>query len=139
VDCPCCGWKGYAFPTLDCGTFLVYGVECPRCQGQERHRLLHVYRTSRRLEIFETRGWILHFAPEKQMSAILDRNPRARRVLTDSALSALANFRGDRVQSDIHHLPFADDPMDAVFCPRVLEYVRDDQAASWESLGSFLR
>ncbi len=126
VECPCCGWRGYDFRTIDCGSFTVPSVECPQCRSQERQRMLHLYFHRQAPEFFEQEGRVLHFAPEPHVRALIDRNPRLKTLSCDYALSAIDRVAGDRFQTDMQHLALADDSVDAIFCLHVLEHVPDD-------------
>jgi len=127
VACPCCGWRGYEFRTIDCGTFTVPGAECPHCRGHERHRMLHIYLT-RHCPVFRhITGAALHFAPEEHVSAILRDRPGLRAIHTDYAIEMIRHHRGTAFQSDMQHLALADDSVSVIFCLHVLEHVPDDR------------
>lgn len=133
VQCPCCGWRGAGFRALDCGQFLVPEVECPQCHAHERHRMLHLFLTRRPPPFMGASGRVLHFAPEPSVRRFIDANPALRCIATDYAKGIYAGILHGvprpAVVSDIHHLPFAENAIDGLFCLHVLEHVADDREA----------
>lgn len=127
VECPICGWTGFDFAMLDCGSFAVPHVECPQCQSHERHRLLHLYLTREQPAYFERPGLVLHFAPEPHVRDLLDRNPNLKRLSTDYAWYMVERYPDRAFQSDMQAMPVADDSLDSLFCLHVLEHVPDDK------------
>lgn len=131
VECPCCGWRGWKFEYLNCGTFFVSNVACPQCHGHERHRMMHLFLTRRPPAFMSTQEpgvhRVLHFAPERQVEAFIKQNPRLTYVACDYDMRQYALRPG--FGTDIHALPIPDNTMDGLFCIHVLEHVRDDRAA----------
>jgi len=127
VECPCCGWTGYDFLMLDCGTFLVPCVICPQCGGHERHRLLHLYLQRCEPGFFNRSGTVLHFAPEPHVRRLVDVGNRLRCFSTDYAWHAIKDHPGHAFQADMQRLPIRDASFDIVFCLHVLEHVPDDR------------
>lgn len=133
VECPCCGWRGRAFLSLDCGRFTVPQVACPHCHAHERHRFLHLYLDRRPPEFLRESDTILHFAPEPDLRRRIDAAGGARCISTDYAKGVyseiLRRVPGPSFVSDIHHLPLAERCVDGLFCLHVLEHVADDREA----------
>ncbi len=129
VECPVCGWRGHDFLMLDCGEFVVSHVICPRCQGQERHRLMHLYLTRRDPDFARRQGPALHFAPEPHIRSMVDSNAGLRCFSTDWLIGAISAHAQTAFQSDIQRLAARDDAFEAVFCLHVLEHIPDDRQA----------
>ena len=127
AECPICGWTGYDFFTLDCGTFHVSHVACPRCGSHERHRLLHLYLTRDESRFLDASGLALHFAPEQQVRQLIDCNPKLKCISTDYAWHMVAAQNGPAFQSDMQCLPVQDGVIDVLFCLHVLEHVPNDR------------
>jgi len=127
VECPCCGWTGHDFLVLDCGTFTVPHVECPHCEGHERHRILTLYITREHRDFLTMSGRVLHFAPERHVRGLIQRNRELRCVSTDYAMYMVQRFPGPAFQSDMQCLGVANDAFDLLFCLHVLEHVPDDR------------
>lgn len=127
VTCPCCGWQGHAFRTIDCGTFVVHQAECPNCMAHERHRMLDLYLKRKDTDFFQREGRVLHFAPEAQVRTLITRNPRLSYLTTDYALHMVQRFPEPGMQTDMQCLGLADNTLDAIFCLHVLEHVPDDR------------
>ena len=131
VACPCCGWRGSKFFSLDCGWFIVPQVACPACNAHERHRMLHLFFT-RRPPAFLTQdrpGRILHFAPEQQVRSFTEQNPNLTTLCTDYARFMVARMPRPGFVADIHRLPLRDHVIDGLYCMHVLEHVADDRHA----------
>lgn len=127
VFCPCCGWEGWRFRTIDCGTFTVPNAECPQCQCHERHRMLHLYLERRPPKFMKDGGAVLHFAPERYLYPWMDRVKGLRAIGTDYDVNAVRVCgRPPRFASDMMFLALRDNSIDGVFCVHVLEHVPDD-------------
>jgi len=127
--CPCCGWRGYDFWPIDCGTFLVYRVECPRCRGSERHRMLSLY-ADRVDDTFRTaRGIVLHCGPERQVRKVLIANAGLLIVSADYEREPIEPVSAPVLLNDLQQTAFADNSLDLVFCLHVLEHIPDDRRA----------
>jgi len=127
VACPCCGWEGYDFLTIDCGTFTVPHAECPHCKAHERHRMLHLYLNRCDRAFFSVDGRVLHFAPEAHVRSLLLTNPHLRVISADYALYMTQRFPGPALQTDMQHLALGDATCELIFCLHVLEHVPDDR------------
>jgi len=133
VECPCCGWRGAAFLSLDCGRFIVPQVACPQCLAHERHRFMRLFLVRRPPEFLLRPAVLLHFAPEPDLRREIDARGLARCISTDYAHGiyqhSLRGVPGPAFVSDIHHLPLAAEAIDGLFCLHVLEHVADDREA----------
>jgi len=133
VACPCCGWQGFAFLSLDCGRFTVPEVACPNCLAHERHRFMQLFLQRRPPEFLLKPATIVHFAPEAELRRLIDERGLARCISTDYAHGIyqhiLKRVPGPAFVSDIHHLPLAEECIDGLFCLHVLEHVADDREA----------
>lgn len=133
VLCPCCGWRGRDFLSLDCGRFIVPQVACQHCNAHERHRFLYLFLERRPPAFLQEPGMVLHFAPEPDLRRRIDEMVGPRCLSTDYAQDEYAEILrrvpGPSFVSDIHHLPLAAGSIDGLFCLHVLEHVADDRAA----------
>ena len=122
VECNICHWTGENFLDFDCGYGRIYPKAV--CLSHPRHRsmilyLAEVLPTDRRLRL-------LHFAPEKVLSAFL------RTYGNINYLSADIDPKRALVAEDITRLSFADRSFDAILCMHVLEHIGDDRKAMRE-------
>jgi len=103
----------------DAGNF-----ECPRCgcHDRERHLLLYLQASG----LWEAmRGMdILHFAPERRLSPLIQAQGPSRYVKCDLYPSA-----PDMVQVDMLRMPFEEATFDLLIANHVLEHVDDDVRA----------
>lgn len=96
---------------------------CASCGSRERHRLLWLWAIQGGHNRLAGKR-ILHFAPEKALSAALRDNPGY-----ETADLRQANVSH---QVDITRLPLADTTYDVVIANHVLEHIDDDRAAMRE-------
>jgi len=130
VECPCCGWTGYDFYSMDGVFFYLPRVHCPACRGCERHRMLHLYLARRDREFFSRIDRVLHVAPEREgnLRALLEQAGHARVFAADGRFSVVAG-QTRAFQCDARHIPVQSNTFDTLFCLHVLEHIRDDCAA----------
>ena len=126
VECPCCGWTGWDFNALELVYFWKPSVFCPRCDSQERQRMLAVYFNKQDPTIRETTGHALHFAPGAFIKKLLLENPNLHYWSTDFDPEQIAARcpPGTGFVADVQQLSIRDDALDLVFCIHVLEHVR---------------
>ncbi len=123
------GWK--AAPPLMKALEIVGSdldhFTCPVCLSHDRERHLWLYLQASKL-LGEMRGsHILHFAPERHLSAkIILQNP------TNHIKADLYPTAPDIQKVDLLAIPFADASFDFVIANHVLEHVADDQKALTE-------
>lgn len=95
---------------------------CPVCKSFDRERWLY-YLLENELNISKMKGKILHFAPEKNISYLIKRNPDI-----DYYTGDIAKGKAKHI-TDITDIQYANASMDYVICNHVLEHIPDvDQA-----------
>lgn len=98
--------------------------ECPRCGSHDRERHLFLYLQSSGL-LEEARGAaILHFAPEKHLTKLIQQTQPAQYVKADLFPGA-----PDVQRVDMLDMQFADNGFDLVIANHVLEHVSDADRA----------
>ena len=114
--CNICGYEG---PFGPAGKGTRHDAKCPRCKSAERYRLFKLW-LDRRTDALQGKD-ILHFAPEKSMTALV-------KPLAGSYRTAdITPGRADLVLNiEAIDLPAAS--LDAVICFHVLEHVDDAKA-----------
>ena len=130
VTCPCCGWQGNGFYSIDCGRFIVPRASCPFCRSEERHRFMNLYlRKAFDGEVSPANSVVLHFAPEWHVYNPCGGEENPRYFGADYGLKILRDPSFPCVQLDIQNLPMPDNSVDIVFCLHVLEHIPDDHRA----------
>jgi SAM-dependent methyltransferase len=114
--CNVCGYQGLFGPA---GGGLRMDAKCPRCNSAERHRLFKLWLDGNRERLKAAE--VLHFAPEKGLSALI--RPLARSYRTADILPG----RADLVL-DIERIGLPDASVDVIVCSHVLEHVDDAKA-----------
>jgi hypothetical protein len=115
--CPVCGYRGI-FDLTTYGTPPRWDSECPRCQSNERRRLIALAFASLPID----RGAkILHFAPEKPLA------DRLRPSYPQYRTAQLQPGRAD-LTLNIEDIALESDSIDVVLCSHVLEHVDDAKA-----------
>lgn len=112
--CPICGYEGPFQPFK-----ARAGVQCPRCESLERHRLLKLMFD--RLDVLPKDCRLLHFAPEMAVTKFV--RPLCREYVTADLMA-----KGVDLALDIENIDLEDCRFDALICSHVLEHV-DDAAA----------
>lgn len=118
--CPLCGYKGIM---IDVGHPPRWDARCASCGSRERHRLLWLWATRGNLNRLEGKH-ILHFAPEKAISRMLEHNPLYE--------TADLRQRGVDHHVDITRLPMKSTTYEVVIVNHVLEHIDDDRRAMRE-------
>lgn len=126
VECPCCGWRGYAFRTFDLGRLRLPNMECPACHSHDRHRMLHAVLSTRQL-LAVPNASVMHFAAETQVTRFLDSMQNPRIIAIDINPNHLDNAIGMKLVTDIMRMPMPDNTMDIAICLHVLEHVTNDR------------
>ena len=109
---------------LDCVGSDVNNFECPRCGCHDRERHLFLY--LKKLELFNkfTDASILHFAPEHNLSRLIEDKKPIKYIRGD-----LYPKTSDIEKIDILSILYPDEYFDFVIANHVLEHVSDDLAA----------
>ena len=129
-SCPCCGWEGYDFYWLDCGSFIVPHEHCPNCGAQERHRLMEILTKSKVIDDMKsTPRTVLHFAPESHIYKHFINNKSITYIGVDYCFDTVKAFPFPGTQLDIQALPFSENSIDLIFCLHVLEHIPNDHLA----------
>lgn len=116
--CSVCGYEG-PFGPGPCGRRP--DVKCPRCRSGERHRLLKLW-LDQSPDVLSDAD-VLHFAPEKSMTALLKNISKSYRT------ADIEPGRAD-LTLNIESLALPDATFDCVVCSHVLEHVDDQKALS---------
>jgi SAM-dependent methyltransferase len=124
--CPCCGWEGRRFGPYFAGGYTSLDIACPECGSHPRQRgQLYYYRD--KLKLFEKRGKLLYFAPERSILPYLTKAPDLEIEIND-----YGNNRNCDHCYDIMNIDAADGTFDYIICHRVIEHVADDRKAMRE-------
>tara|TARA_R110002049_G_scaffold3795_5_gene27660 strand:- start:138614 stop:139393 length:780 start_codon:yes stop_codon:yes gene_type:complete len=120
--------------------FAPYGVsprnnaKCYTCGSLERDRLLWNY-FHEKVPFFKnnTKGRVLHFAPEKVFYQLLDANKHIEYVPCDLIPERFKFVKNTPItKADITNIPFEDNTFDFIICNHVLEHIPDDSLAMAE-------
>lgn len=98
---------------------------CPCCGSGDRERWLY-YVLKNKLNMFETSGRVLHFAPEKEVSNVLKEN-----VEIDYYTCDIVPGRAMHV-ADITDIQFKENSFDYVICNHVMEHIVNEKKAVFE-------
>ena len=123
VYCPVCDRRYRKFRSAGRGIYRRANAVCYTCKARERDRFIHKFFAQRGEELQSDPMLLLHIAPEKSVSAILDNAIRATRVTADLVRRDVA------IRLDIQSLPFPNAQFDAVYCSHVLQDVPNDKTA----------
>lgn len=127
--CPCCGWRGFWFRSMDIGLFRLPDMQCPACRSHDRQRMLSLLFAREPDLLRGMPGPTLHYAPEPHVRQFLMPPPEGRVVSIDIDTRRVAFAPFPKVAMDAHHLPFAADSVAHAVCIHVLEHVADDRRA----------
>ena len=121
--CPCCnGHFRKFFPYAG-----KSNSQCPRCDSEERHRLLWLYLKNRTdLLFYNNKIKLLHIGPEYCIQKLLLELPNVDYVSVDLNASLAM------IKADITNIPFKNDSFDVIICLHVLEHIVEDQKAMKE-------
>ena len=98
---------------------------CPICGGNDRERWLE-YVLNNKIDLFNKKGTVLHFAPEKRIEKNFRSNKNMVYITAD-----IETGRADRVE-DITHINFPDKYFDYIICNHVLGHIKDEKQAFME-------
>ena len=130
VTCPCCGWEGYSFRTLDIGHWLLPQIECPNCLAHDRHRMLELFFSRRPPDFLKQAGVrVLHFAPEPHVLRYFQEGTGPWLLAGDLDPRAMIHARGPRLACDMQQIPLRESAVDGILCIHVLEHIPDDRQA----------
>lgn len=96
-------------------------VVCPVCGSTDRNRFVD-FCIRKYTSIYNDRCYVLHFAPEYELSKKIRRNTKCSYISGD-----ILKGRADRIV-DIENIYFEDNSFDYVICNYVLQYVDDKKA-----------
>lgn len=102
----------------------VNNFSCPRCYCHDRERHLFLYIKKLNLTKNMSNAKILHFAPEKSLSQIINESKPLLYIKAD-----LYPTSQDIQKVDLLSTPFEDNTFDFVIANHVLEHVPDDSIA----------
>lgn len=132
VECPICSAQFKYFAPF--GVVERKNARCYKCDSLERHRLLWKYFTEK-VDFFkgETKGKVLHFAPEKVFYEFIDKFENIEYVPCD-LFPEQYQFIGksETKKVDITDIPFENNYFDFIICNHVLEHIPDDNLAMSE-------
>lgn len=97
-------------------------VICPNCRSMDRERWCY-YVMQKYTDIFQKTSTILHFAPERRIADILQKNEKADYYKCDLYKA------GDIHKCDITDIQFRDHFFDYIIVNHVLEHVKNEAAA----------
>lgn len=105
---------------------------CPSCFSLERHRLLYLY-LKNETKIFTGKYAVLHFAPEKCLHDVLQKNKKLNYQTADLMTNyiKMIGVKPKNVMS-VCDIGFPDNTFDFIICNHVLVEVPDDHKALTE-------
>jgi SAM-dependent methyltransferase len=115
-ECALCGHVGMFAPA---GTPPRLDCRCPSCDCRERHRLFKLWID--REKRFTQDQTVLHFAPERHLSAVL-------RPLVGQYITSDRTRNNVDTKLDIEELDVPDDALDVIIAHQILEHVDHHRA-----------
>jgi SAM-dependent methyltransferase len=128
IKCPYCNWSGWKF--LPAGAAHTPNRLCPRCGSLERYRMLLLY--LQMYNVFDGPLHILDMAPNGCFTNYVQKIDHITYISSDLTSPTAM------VWSDITRMAMADNSLDLIVCPHILEHVPDDGSA-FSELGRILR
>lgn len=105
----------------------VDSFSCPWCRSHDRERHLYLFMKVAGLFSFITGKRVLHFAPERHLSKLIEESNPEEYIRCD-----LFPWADNILQADLLALPFPDSSFDLLIANHVLEHVEDDGRAMAE-------
>ncbi len=139
-ECNLCGFKankwlprGHNYPIIRELNIIGAGkryADCKKCGSSDRDRLIFEYFKELNKSISLQNKTILHVAPEKCLSQILESRFNLNVTRIDYRAKGY-RFVYDKsvAQGDVQQLQYDDQQFDMVICNHVLEHVEDDKKA----------
>lgn len=130
VHCPICNSLFEIFGPY--GIVERKNAKCHNCDSLERHRLIYLY-INNKLNLFDKKIKVLHFAPEKMFYDIFSNNNKIEYTPCDLSPEIYQyNGKTKIIKVDITKIPFDDNYFDFILCSHVLEHIPNDNLAMSE-------
>lgn len=139
-ECNLCGFRankwlprGHNYPIIRELNIIGAGkrfADCKKCGSSDRDRLIFEYFKELNNSMSLQNKTLLHVAPEKQLSLILESRFKLKVTRIDYRAKGY-RFVYDKsvVHGDLQQLQYEDEHFDMVICNHVLEHVEDDNKA----------
>ena len=113
VQCPQCGWDGYAFYAQDCGTYAIPNEVCPHCGSTSIDRLFALCIKQRDTSLLADFELLLQFPPEISPFSLLRCSDHWMFIRAEEELEPVAAQTGSPLRS---RLTSPENVYDAVVC-----------------------